>query len=83
MSSNENDAVRRNDLLSEANILICYMRKSELRVQSYGMMKNANKLGFRGKSTLRDPDPDPDLELTFIPQTLIICIFHHVISPHP
>ena len=50
MSSNENDAMRWNDVLSEMNILICYTRKTELRMQSYGMMKLQEKLGFRGKS---------------------------------
>jgi len=38
MNSNENDAMRWNDVLSEANILICYMSKTELRMQSYDMM---------------------------------------------
>ena len=38
MNSNENDAMRWNDVLSEANILIYYTRKTELRVQSYGTM---------------------------------------------
>ena len=38
MNSNENDAMERNDVLSEVNILICYMRESELRMQSYGVM---------------------------------------------
>ena len=36
MNSNENDAMELNDVLSEMNILICYMPKSELRMQSYG-----------------------------------------------
>ena len=31
-------------MLSEANILICYMHASELRMQSYGMMKIAKKI---------------------------------------
>ena len=39
MSSNENDAGRSNDVLVEANILICYTHESELRMQSYDMMK--------------------------------------------
>ena len=38
MNSNENDAMEWNDVLSEMNILICYMHESELRMQSYGMM---------------------------------------------
>ena len=34
--------------------MICYTRKSELRMRSYDMMKNAKKLGFlREKSTER------------------------------
>ena len=36
MSLNENDAMEWNDLLSEMNILICYMHEAELRMQSYG-----------------------------------------------
>ena len=36
MNSNENDAMEWNDVLSEMNILICYMHESELRMQSYG-----------------------------------------------
>ena len=36
MNSNENDAMEQNDVLSEINILICYMHESELRMQSYG-----------------------------------------------
>ena len=36
MNSNENDAMEWNDVLVEANILIYYMPKSELRMQSYG-----------------------------------------------
>ncbi len=36
MSSNENDAMELNDVLSEMNILVCYMHESELRMQSYG-----------------------------------------------
>ena len=35
MTSNENDAMEINDVLVGANILICYMTKSELRMQSY------------------------------------------------
>ena len=38
MNSNENDAMEWNDVLSEANILICYMHESELRMQSYDTM---------------------------------------------
>ena len=39
MSSNENDAMRRNDVLVETNILICYTPKSELRRESYSTVK--------------------------------------------
>ena len=35
MSSNENDAMERNDVLVESNMLIYYMPKSELRMQRY------------------------------------------------
>ena len=38
MNSNENDAMRWNDVLSETNILIWYMPKTELRMRSYGTM---------------------------------------------
>ena len=38
MNSNENDAMEWNDVLSEMNILICYMHESELQMQSYGAM---------------------------------------------
>ena len=38
MNSNENDAMKWNDVLSEKNILILYMPKTELRMQSYDMM---------------------------------------------
>ena len=41
MNSNENDAMEWNDVLSEMNILICYMHESELRMQSYGTMNIA------------------------------------------
>ena len=41
MNSNENDAMEWNDVLSEANILICYTPKTELRMQSYDMMNMA------------------------------------------
>ena len=50
MNSDENDAMEWNDLLSEMNILICYMPKSELRMQSYEAMNNAKKLENQGKS---------------------------------
>ena len=35
MNSNENYAMEWNDVLSEMNILICYMHELELRMQSY------------------------------------------------
>ena len=38
MNSNENDAMIWNYLLSEMNILVCYMPEMELRMQSYGTM---------------------------------------------
>ena len=38
MNLNENDAMEWNDVLSEMNILICYMHESELRMQSYEAM---------------------------------------------
>ena len=38
MNSNENDAMEGNDVISEMNILICYMHESELWMQSYGVM---------------------------------------------
>ena len=44
-------------MLSDANILICYMRKTELRVQSCDMKKIAKCLRFGGeKSTVRKLD---------------------------
>src|SRR4051812_19509731 len=51
MSTNENDAMRLNDVIVEANNLICYTHKSELRMQSYGMSKNAKKRQPGKKST--------------------------------
>ena len=51
MNSNENDAMRRNDVLSGTNILICYMPKTELRMQSYDAMNIAKIFRVRdGKS---------------------------------
>ena len=38
MNSNENDAMEWNDVLSEMNILICYVPKTELRMRSYNDM---------------------------------------------
>ena len=38
MNSNENDAMEWNGVLSEMNILVCYMHESELRMQSYEAM---------------------------------------------
>ena len=37
MNSNENDAMERNDVLSEMSILICYMHESELRTEAHGL----------------------------------------------
>ena len=52
MNSNENDAMRSNDVLSETNILICYMPKTELRMRSYGTMNRSKNIRVRnGKST--------------------------------
>ena len=36
MSSNENDAMERNDVLVETNNLTYYTHEMELRMQSYG-----------------------------------------------
>ena len=57
MNSNENDAMRLNDVLSETNILICYMTKRELRLRRYKQSKIARKLGFRGREVNLDLDP--------------------------
>ena len=38
MNSNENDAMERNDVLSEMNILICYMHESDVRMRSCDAM---------------------------------------------
>ena len=48
-------------MLSETNILICYMPKMELRMQSYDVMNIAkiSRLSDK-KSTEANPDPDPD-----------------------
>ena len=51
MNSNEND------VLFEANILICYMPKMDLRMQSYGTMNMAKYLRL-GTKVNRRPDPD-------------------------
>ena len=64
MSSNENDAMRRNDVLSETNILICYTPKTELRGESYDVMKYAKITGDLGKIQSQPrvtvaPDLDP------------------------
>ena len=51
MSSNENDAMRLNDVLFEANNLVSYMPKMEPRVQSYNMMNRAWKYqNIRGRA---------------------------------
>ena len=50
MSSNENDAMKWNDVLVEANIFISYTHKSDLQWKSYDMMKIAKKLGFGDES---------------------------------
>ena len=39
MNSNENDSMEWNDVLSEMNILICYVHESKLQMQSYDAMK--------------------------------------------
>ena len=49
MNSNENDAMEWNDVLSEVNILICYMPKTELRMQSYEAMNMSKKIMDLGK----------------------------------
>ena len=59
MNSNENDAMRWNDVLSETNILICYVRKTELRMQSYDAMNKGKILGFWAKRQPWDMDLDP------------------------
>ena len=45
-------------MLSEANILICYMPKTELRMRSYGMMNIAKIIRDLGK---KQPLGFPDL----------------------
>ena len=52
MNSNENDAMEWNDALSEMNILICYMPKTELRMWSYGMMKLQEKYADLGENVV-------------------------------
>ena len=44
MSSNENDAMRINDILFEANNSVCYTPKTEPRVQRCGMMNMQQNL---------------------------------------
>ena len=48
MNSNENDAMEWNDVLSETNILICYMPKTELRMRSYGTMNKGTWIWKNG-----------------------------------
>ena len=59
MNWNENDAMEWNDVLSETNILICYMPKTELRMHSYDAMNKGKISRVWGKSQPRwisDPD---------------------------
>ena len=69
MTSNENDAMEWNDVLSEVSILICYMYESELRMQSYGAAnmgiwtKNSEDLG-----KIQPPDLDLDRVDFFFPK---------------
>ena len=44
MSSNVNHTMKRNDVLFEVNNLVCYMPKTEPRVQSCGAMNMQQKL---------------------------------------
>ncbi|XP_037446266.1 prolyl endopeptidase-like [Triticum dicoccoides] len=44
INSNENDAMEQNDVLSETNILICYMPKTELRMRRYDMMNKGTTM---------------------------------------
>ena len=56
MNSNENDAMELNDVLSEMNILICYMHESELRMQSYDAMNMGKWIWeSRGLSEIKHP----------------------------
>ena len=48
MNSNENDAMKWNDVFSEMNILICYMYESELRMQSYDAKNMGTWIGDFG-----------------------------------
>ena len=48
MNSNENDAMELNDVLSEMNILTCYMHESELWMQSYEAMNMGTWIGDFG-----------------------------------
>ena len=49
MNSNEKYVMEWNDVLSEMNILICYMHESELRMQSYEAMNMSKKIRDLGK----------------------------------
>ena len=65
MSSNEHDAMRRNDVLVDTNNSICYTPKTEPRMQSYDAMKYAKITGRGGKKSTParvycSTDPDPD-----------------------
>ena len=49
MDSNKHGAMEQNEEDTLTYNLIYGMPKTELRMQSYGMRKNAKKLGFRGE----------------------------------
>ena len=68
MHSNENDAMERNDVLSQANIFICYMPKTELCMRRYGTANIGKKLGLGTES---QPETNPDLDLLFTHGTRI------------
>ena len=54
MSSNENDAMRWNDVLVDTNILICYTLKTEPRMMSNYAMKMPKQ--YWGKKDLDELD---------------------------
>ena len=73
MSSNENDAMERNDVLVEANILIQYTSKTELRIQRYHRSNYAQKLGF-GEEKSTEMIFFPDLDLARFPRFAAVTV---------
>ena len=73
-----------NDVLSEMNILICYMPKTELRMQSYDMMNMARIVRVSGKESTRSiPRSRSHLGWLLSRNPSSYAPIHCIVSPHP